>query len=112
MFKEGEKIFYIDTKDGVIESARFIEKTDDGTWIRIEGHAINTFVYADYQDNTIFSDSAGAEAGLEDYKNNLKAKLTKNNFFLKDVLARLEKQEGKLYLSILKEIFDEKINCI
>lgn len=27
MFKEGQKIFYVDTRDGIIETARFIEKT-------------------------------------------------------------------------------------
>lgn len=107
MFKEGQKIFYVDIKDGVIETARFIEKTGDGSWIRIDGHAINTFVYSDYQDRTLFADLTQAETGLENFKINLKSKLLKNNFFIKDILQRLEKHEGKLYVNVISEILNK-----
>ncbi len=108
MFKEGQKIFYVDTRDGIIETARFIEKTSDGTWIRIDGHAINTFVYSDYQDKSLFEDLAQAETGLENYKINLKSRLLKNNFFIKDILLRLEKHEGKLYVDVVSEILNNR----
>ncbi len=108
MFKEGQKIFYVDTREGIIETARFIEKTSDGTWIRIDGHAINTFVYSDYQDKSLFEDLTQAETGLENYKINLKSRLLKNNFFIKDILLRLEKHEGKLYVDVVSEILNNR----
>ncbi len=107
MFDEGEKIFYINTQDGSICSARFIESTDDGVWISIAGNTINTFIYKDNTKISLYRDLKDAEIGLQDYKNSLKAKLLKDDLFISDILTRLARSEGKLYVSIIEEILNE-----
>ncbi len=106
MFDEGEKIFYADIKDGIIYSASFIESIDDGVWIKISGNTINTFIYKDYAEISIYKDLKDAETGLQDYKSSLKAKLLKDDFYIRDILGRLAKTEGKLYVSIIEEILN------
>ncbi len=107
MFNEGDKIFYTNTKDGSIYSAQFIESTDDGVWIRISGNTINTFIYKDNTELTLYKDLKDAEIGLQEYKSSLKAKLLKDDYFIRDILARLARNEGKLYVSIIEEILNE-----
>jgi len=107
MFQEGEKIYYVDTKDGIIYYARFIESTDDGVWINIDGNTINTFIYRDNIEITLYKDLNDAKTGLDKYRSNLKAKLLKEDYYLKDILIRLSKTEGKLYTDIIGEILND-----
>ncbi len=108
MFKENEKIFYIDTHSGAIEEGKFIESTSEGMWIRINGNSLNTFVYSDIWHERIFSDLPQAETVLNAIRSKMKSRLLKDNFFIRDILDRLGKSEGKLYLSIINEILSEK----
>ncbi len=109
MFKENEKICYIDTREGVILKAKFIETTSDGMWITIKGDAVNTFVYSDNCETVLFPNFSEAQAGLDNYKNKLKTKLLDNNNYRKDIVKRLQKHEGALYAEIIGDILDEKI---
>ncbi|MDF2985236.1 MAG: hypothetical protein K0R50_746 [Eubacterium sp.] len=108
MFKENEKIFYIDTISGTIEEGRFIEATAEGMWIRINGHSLNTFVYSDIWHERIFSDFSQAQTSLNAIRSKMKSRLLKDNFFIRDILDRLQKSEGQFYLSIINEILNEK----
>ncbi|OPX43490.1 hypothetical protein CLHUN_26370 [Ruminiclostridium hungatei] len=108
MFKEGEKVYFIDTRDGIIQAAKFMENTEEGMWITISGHTVNTFVYKDTCAITVCRDSEQARDNLEAIKNNLRARLLKDNFYIRDIALRLEKTEGKLYAGIVGEILN---NC-
>ncbi len=108
MFKEGEKIYFLDARDGIIQAARFMENTEEGVWIKISGHAVNTFVYKDNCAVTVCRDPEQALANLEAIKNNLRVRLLQDNFYIRDIVLRLEKSEGKLYAGIVGEILD---NC-
>ncbi len=83
MFKENEKIFYIDTISGTIEEGKFIEATAEGMWIRINGHSLNTFVYSDIWHERIFSDFLHADNALNSIRSKMKSRLLKDNFFYK-----------------------------
>lgn len=108
MLKEGEKIYFLDVRDGIIQAARFMENTEEGVWIKISGHAINTFVYKDSCAVTLCSDHQQALDNLEAIKNKLRVRLLHDNFYIRDVVHRLEKSEGKLYAGIVGEILDSK----
>lgn len=108
MFKEGEKIYFLDVRDGIIQAARFMENTEEGVWIKISSHAINTFVYKDSCAVTLCSDHQQALDNLEAIKNKLRVRLLHDNFYIRDVVHRLEKSEGKLYAGIVGEILDSK----
>lgn len=107
MFMKGDKIYYVDTIDGSINEGQFIENAKDGMWIRLKGFSFNTFAYTDYLGEKVFPDLDSAQAGLETIKNKMKAGLLKDNRFVKDIIERLGKVEGKLYLSIIREILNE-----
>ena len=110
MFKENEKIYYIDTREGTIHSARFNELTVDGAWITIKGDAVNTFVYKDKCEVVLFPTLAEAQTGLDNYKSRLKAKLIEDNNYRKDLIKRLQKHEGALYAEIISDILNDMIN--
>lgn len=107
MFIEGHKIYYVDTFDGTIHEGRFIENAEDGMWIRLKGLTFNTFAYSDYLGKKVFPDQSSAQAGLETIRSKIKSGLLKDNYFIKDILERLGKSEGKLYLGIIGEILNE-----
>jgi len=108
MFDKGEKIYYIDTHDGTVQEGKFLESTGDGIWLRLKGAGINTFVYSDVINEKVFKDRFHAETGLESLKKGMKARLLDNNRFIDDILGRLRKSEGELYLHIIEEVLREK----
>lgn len=110
LFTQNEKLFYIDIKDGAIFEGKFIEKNGNGIWIRLNGDALNTYVYSDLVEERVFNDYCLASEGLETIKSNLKARLLKDNAFIKDLTAKLKKSEGNLYSTIIEEILHEKTN--
>ncbi len=107
MFMEGDKIYYVDTVDGSIHEGKFIENAKDGMWIRLKGFTFNIFAYTDYLGEKVFPDLESAQTGLETIKNKMKAALLKDNLFVNEIIERLGKVEGKLYLSIIREILNE-----
>lgn len=107
-FTKNEKLYYIDIKDGIIHEGRFIESNGDGIWIRLKGFSLNTYVYYDLIDEEIFKNMEQAEKGLENIKNKMRARLSRDDAFIKDILVRLGKNEGNLYLSVIGEILYEK----
>ena len=110
IFTENEKLFYIDIKDGLICEGKFIENNSSGIWIRLKGDSLNTYVYSDLVEETVYKDYDSAASGLETIKGNMKARLCKDNLFIKDLLTRLKKSEGALYATIIEEILYEKTN--
>ncbi len=110
IFTENEKLFYIDIKDGLICEGKFIENNRSGIWIRLKGDALNTYVYSDLVEETVYKDYDSAASGLETIKRNMKARLCKDNLFIKDLFTRLKKSEGALYATIIGEILYEKTN--
>ncbi|EPR13465.1 hypothetical protein [Ruminiclostridium papyrosolvens] len=110
IFTQNEKLFYIDIKDGLICEGKFIESNGNGIWIRLKGDSLNTYVYSDLVEERVFKDYGSAAEGLETIKNNMKARLSKDDMFIKDLLTRLKKSEGDLYANIIVEILCEKTN--
>ena len=110
VFSENEKVFYVDIKDGLIFEGKFIESNGNGIWIRLKGDSLNTYVYSDLVKETVFKDYDGAVEGLATIKKNMKARLSKDDSFIKDLLTRLKKSEGNLYATIIGEILFEKAN--
>lgn len=108
MFVKGDKLYYIDTHDGIIYQGNFLEDNSDGIWIKLKGHLTNNFVYSDLVSERVFKDFNHAQTGLETIKNEMKNALLQDDKFVKDILERLRKNEGKLYSSIIEEILYEK----
>ncbi|WP_024831286.1 hypothetical protein [Ruminiclostridium josui] len=109
-FSKNEKIFYIDIKEGLICEGKFIESNGNGIWIRLKGDSLNTFVYSDLVEERVFKEYGSAVEGLEAIKNKIKARLSKDDTFIKDLLTKLRKSEGNLYATIICDILNEKIN--
>ena len=109
MFEEGDKIFYLNTKDGGIYPAKFQESTTDGAWIRIDGDSVNTFVYSEFCETSLFKEKSQAESGLEGYIKNLENRLLKNNFFISDIRTKLSKTEGKIYAEVIAGILNDLV---
>ena len=65
MFEEGERLYIIDAKEGFIQDGNFIESNGEGIWVRIKNHSLNTFIYSDLIDETVFKSSDDAKAGLK-----------------------------------------------
>ncbi len=110
MFEEGDKIFYLDTKDGVIYPAKFLENTTDGVWIKIDGDAVNTFVYSEDCQSSLYKEKSQAVSGLELYIKNLESRLITNSFFIKDIQPKLLKTEGKIYTDVIVKILKDLVN--
>ncbi len=110
IFSKNEKLYYIDIKDGLIFEGRFIESDSNGIWIRLKGDSLNTYVYCDQVEERVFKDYIPATEGLEGIKQNMKARLLKNDTYIKDLLTRLRKNEGALYATIIEEILYERTN--
>jgi hypothetical protein len=108
MFKENEKIYFVDTFSGTIREGKFIENNSDGLWINLSGDSLNTFVYSDIISERVFNDFSQAESSLKTIRDNMKTRLSNNNFFVKDIIKRLEKSEGPLYVGVINEILSEK----
>lgn len=54
MYKELDKVFYIDVFDGIVKEGDFIENDKNGLWIKVKGESANTFVYSDMADKRVY----------------------------------------------------------
>lgn len=109
MYKEMDKVFYIDIVDGVVKEGNFMEYDNDGLWIRIKKENMNIFVYSDLVNEWVYKQRDSAETGLVRIRSEMKARLLQNNLFINDICKKLEQHEGKLYVGIIIEILREKI---
>ena len=108
MYKEHDKVFYIDIFDGDVKEGDFIEYDKDGLQIRVKGESANTFVYSDMPDKRDYKQRDDAETGLDKIRTGMKTRLLQNNLFINDICKKLEQHEGNLYIGIIKEILQEK----
>lgn len=108
-FKEKSVLFYIDIFEGEVKQAKFIEQETQGIWIKIDSEVVNTFIFEDKVDSRVFFDETIATVALAEYRKTFKADLIKENKFIEDVLSRLSKTQGKLYMGIIEEIMKEKL---
>ena len=108
MFKPKDRVYYINLMSGAIEEARFVEYDSDGLWIRVKGQSVNTFVYSDLEKERVFPSFETAETGLNAVKSGIRARLLADNRIIDEIAAKLEEKEGKVYVSVVREILKEK----
>lgn len=109
MYKELDKVFYIDIFDGIVKEGDFMGYDKNGLWTRIKEESANIFVYAGLAEERVYQQRDCAETGLVRIQTGMKARLLQNNLFISDICKKLEQHGGKLYIGIIKEILQEKI---
>lgn len=109
MFEINEIVYYIDLIDGKVKKAKFIDEEKDGSWIKIDGEPMNTYVYADLIEERLFVSKEKADLNLERLKEKSKAALLEDNKFIDDITKKLSKSEGAFYAGIIREILQEKV---
>lgn len=109
MYKELDKVFYIDIYDGIVKEGNFMKYVKKGLWIRINEENENVFVYSDLTDEKVYSQRDSAEAGLVKIRTEMMAKMIQSKLSINDICIELEQHVGKLYGGIIKEIFNEKV---
>lgn len=109
MYKELDEVFYIDIFDGIVKEGDFMEYDKDGLWIRIKEGSANIFVYSGLKDERVYNQRDSTETGLARVRTGMKDGLLQNNLFINNICKKLEQQQGKLYIDIIREILLEKI---
>ena len=109
MFEKDSTVFFIDTTDGIIGEAKFLEYENAGIWLKVKGQSVNRFVYSDKENERVFTQKESAEKVLNEIKTGIKKRLLASNMFIDDIINKLEKSEGKLYVGIIKDILQEKV---
>ena len=109
MYKEYEKVFYVDDFNGVVKEGKIIENEKDGLWIRLKGDIVNTFVYFELIDKKVYKKKEEAQESLDGIRRDMKTRLEKNYFFIDDICDRLQKCEGGFYTDVIREIMLEKL---
>ena len=109
MYKEQDKVFYIDIFDGIVKEGDFKEYVKKGLWIRINEESENLFVYSDLNDEKVFDQRDSAEAGLAKIRTELMAKLLLTKLSFNEIDKEREQNVGKLYAGIVNEILNEKV---
>ena len=109
MFEKDSKVFFIDTTDGIIGEAKFLELEKDGVWLKVKGQSVNRFVYSDKDNERVFAQKESAEKVLNEIKAGIRKRLLASNMFIDDIVKKLEKSEGKLYIAIIKDILQERV---
>jgi len=67
MYKELDKVFYIDIFDGIVKEGDFKEYDKNGLWIRIKEESANVFVYSNLTDAKVYNQRDSAEPVLLKY---------------------------------------------
>ena len=109
MYKEFDKVFYIDIYDGIVKEGDLMEYDKNGLWIRIKEESASILVYSYLTDERVYKQRDSAEAGLVRIQTGVKARLLQNNLFINDICKKLEQHEGKFFVGIIKEILQEKV---
>jgi hypothetical protein len=104
MFESGDRLYFIDIMDGTVQEGKFIEQNSDGSWIRLKGYSVNTFVYADTAGERIFKDMGSAQDGLANLKAKIKERLLIGNRFVEEIPTKLQEEHGRFYADIVREI--------
>jgi hypothetical protein len=109
MYKELDKVFYIDIFDGIVKEGDFKEYVKNGLWILIKEESENVYVYSKLTDEKVYDRRDRAESGLAKMRMGIKASLLQNKLSINDICMKLEQHEGKLYVEIIKEIMQGKV---